>query len=184
MNSRRPATFWSTLCGLLLLAGCAGPGADSYRDEKPVLDLRSYFDGTLDAWGFFRDRSGKVVKRFSVEIRCSWSGDVGTLDEAFVYSDGTTSRRVWTITRVDAHTYTGKAGDVIGEARGEAWGNALRWRYVLDLPVGDTTYHVDFDDWMYLMDDQVMLSTSAMSKFGVRLGEVMLTFRKRKPEPR
>jgi hypothetical protein len=32
---------------------------------------------------------------------------------------------------------------------------------------------------MYLMDDQVMLNRSVMSKFGVRLGEVILTFRKR-----
>jgi hypothetical protein len=38
---------------------------------------------------------------------------------------------------------------------------------------------VDFDDWMYLMDDQVMLNRSVMSKFGVRLGEVTLSFRRR-----
>jgi hypothetical protein len=164
---------------VMLLAGCASPGPEAYRDEKPVLDLRSYFDGTVDAWGYFRDRSGKVVKRFTVEIRCSWNGEVGTLDESFKYSDGTTSRRVWTITRVDAHTYTGKADDVMGEARGEAFGNALRWRYVLKLPVDGKTYEVDFDDWMFLMDEQVMLNTSVMSKFGFRLGEVVLSFRKR-----
>jgi hypothetical protein len=45
--------------------------------------------------------------------------------------------------------------------------------------VGDKTYRVDFDDWMYLMDEQVMLNQSVMSKFGWRLGEVVLTFRKR-----
>jgi hypothetical protein len=181
---KRPSSppLRSLLCGLLLLAGCAGPRPEIYRDQHPVLDLRSYFDGTVDAWGFFRDRNGKVVKRFTVEIRCAWAGEVGTLDERFTYSDGSTSRRVWTVTRVDAHTYTGRADDVIGEARGEAFGNALRWRYVLDLAVGDRTYHVDFDDWMYLMDDRVMLNTSAMSKFGIRLGEVVLTFRRRGPE--
>ena len=162
-----------------MLAGCAGPRPEVYRDQKPVLDLRTYFDGTVDAWGYFRDRSGQVVKRFKVEIKCTWNGNVGTLDEAFTYSDGTTSRRVWTITKVDEHTYKGKADDVIGEAKGEAYGNALRWQYVLNLPVGDKTYHVDFDDWMYLMDEQVMLNQSVMSKFGWRLGEVVLTFRKR-----
>jgi hypothetical protein len=163
----------------VLLAGCASHGPEIYRDEKPVLDLRTYFDGTVDAWGVFRDRSGKVVKRFTVEIKCSWNGDVGTLDEAFEYSDGTTSRRVWTIQKLDAHTYSGTAEDVVGEARGEAHGNALRWRYVLRLPVDGKTYDVDFDDWMYLMDEQVMLNTSVMSKFGLRVGEVVLSFRKR-----
>jgi hypothetical protein len=163
----------------LMLTGCAGPRPEVYRDQKPVLDLRTYFDGTVDALGYFRDRSGQVVKRFKVEIKCTWNGNVGTLDEAFTYSDGTTSRRVWTITKLDEHTYKGTADDVVGEAKGEAYGNALRWQYVLNLPVGDKTYRVDFDDWMYLMDEQVMLNQSVMSKFGWRLGEVVLTFRKR-----
>jgi hypothetical protein len=163
----------------LAITGCAGPGIDSYRDEKPVLDLARYFDGHIDAWGVFRDRSGKVVKRFKVDIKAGWQGDVGVLEEDFSYSDGTTSRRVWTITKLDEHRYKGTAADVIGEASGEARGNALRWRYVLALEVDGKTYNVDFDDWMYLMDDEVMINVSEMSKFGFRLGEVTLSFRKR-----
>jgi hypothetical protein len=104
----------------LMLTGCAGPRPEVYRDQKPVLDLRTYFDGTVDALGYFRDRSGQVVKRFKVEIKCTWNGNVGTLDEAFTYSDGTTSWRVWTITKLDEHTYKGTADDVVGEAKGEA----------------------------------------------------------------
>ena len=169
-----------TLAMVAGMAGCAGIDVQEYAAETPVLDLRSYFDGTLDAYGMFQDRSGKVVKRFHVVIEASWRGDVGTLDERFTYSDGTTQQRVWTITRHDAHRYGGVAADVVGEARGEARGNALRWRYVLALPVGDRTWHVDFDDWMFLMDERVMLNRSVMSKFGVRLGEVSLSFVKRK----
>jgi len=164
---------------LASLLGCAGPKPEVYRDERPVLDLREYFDGTVDAWGYFADRNGEVVKRFTVEIRASWAGDVGTLDERFAYSDGTTSRRVWTIRRLDAKRYSGTAEDVVGEAQGEAAGNALRWRYVLKLPVDEDVYEVDFDDWMFLMDEKVMLNKSVMSKFGVRLGEVVLAFRRR-----
>ena len=40
-------------------------------------------------------------------------------------------------------------------------------------------YHVDFDDWMYLIDERVMLNRATMSKFGVRLGEIALSFTKR-----
>jgi hypothetical protein len=58
-------------------------------------------------------------------------------------------------------------------------GNALNWRYTLALPVDGTTYHVQFNDWMYLMDDKVMLNKAAMSKFGIYLGEVTLAFYKR-----
>ena len=168
------------LAGLLALAGCSSVNVDKYRAQTPVLDLRSYFNGTLDAYGMFQDRSGEVVKRFHVVIDASWQGDTGTLDERFTYADGTTQRRVWTLTRNGPGSYTGRADDVVGEARGEAAGNALRWRYVLALPVDGKVYEVDFDDWMFLIDENVMLNRSAMSKFGIHLGEVTLSFAKRK----
>ncbi len=164
---------------LMSLAGCGSVAVDQYRAERPVLDLQRYFNGTIDAWGIFQDRSGKVVKRFTVRIDARWSGNTGTLDEHFEYSDGSKSRRVWTLERIDEHRYRGTADDVIGEAIGELQGNALRWQYVLKLDVDGRVWEVDFDDWMYLMDDQVMLNRSVMSKFGVRLGEVTLSFRRR-----
>lgn len=161
------------------LAGCAGPGIERYRGEQPALDLQRYLNGTLDAWGMFQGRSGEVQKRFRVVIDARWDGDTGVLDEKFEWSDGSTSRRVWTLVRQPDGSWRGRADDVVGEAVGEVAGNALRWRYVLALPVDGKVWHVDFDDWMYLMDDKVMLNRSTMSKWGFRLGEVTLTFVKR-----
>ncbi len=166
-------------CLALLLSACSSVGPDAYRDEKPALDLFRYFNGQVDGWGMFTDRSDKVVKRFTVLIRGSVDGDTLTLNEDFSYSDGSKSKRVWTITRQDANRYTGVAADVIGSARGESRGNALRWTYVLALEVDGTTYHVDFDDWMFLQDENVMLNRSRMSKFGFGLGELTLAFRRR-----
>lgn len=161
------------------LSGCAGVPVEAYRAERPELDLARYFDGTLDGWGMFQDRSGRVVKRFHVVIAARWEGDTGTLDERFSWSDGTTSQRVWTLVREGDGRYSGRAGDVVGTAVGASAGNALRWRYVLALPVDGRTWHVDFDDWMFLVDDKVMLNRSVMSKWGIRLGEVTLSLRKR-----
>lgn len=161
------------------LTACASPGVEQYRAEQPALDLKTYLNGTLDAWGMFQGRSGEVKKRFHVVIDAKWEGETGVLDENFTWSDGTTSRRVWTLKRQADGTYRGTADDVVGEAVGELAGNALRWRYVLALPVDGKTWQVDFDDWMFLMDDKVMLNRSYMSKWGFRLGEVTLTFVKR-----
>jgi hypothetical protein len=158
------------------LAGCASQRIDDYAAEQPVLDLRRYFDGRVDAYGVFTDRSGRVVRRFIVAIDCRWNGDVGTLDERFTYSDGSTQRRVWTLRRGTDGRYTGTADDVAGIATGQARGNAFNWRYTLRLPVDGRVYDVEFDDWMYLMDDRVMLNKAVMSKFGLRLGEVTLSF--------
>lgn len=165
--------------GAASLTGCAGVDIADYAGEQPALDLRRYFDGTVDAWGVFTDRSGKVVRRFTVVMDCKWQGEQGVLDEAFTYSDGTKERRVWRITHQGNGRYTGRADDVVGEAQGQARGNALRWRYTLALPVDGRTWHVDFDDWMFQMSDRVMLNRATMSKFGITLGEVTLSFTKR-----
>ncbi len=167
----------------LLLAGCAGPQINDYAREQPRLDLRQYFNGTVDAYGVFTDRSGQVVKRFTVVMKCSWSGppgqETGVLDEEFFYSDGTRDRRIWTLKRTGEGRYVGTAADVVGEAQGQEAGNAFRFGYTLRLPVSGRTYEVQFDDWMYLMDQRVMLNKAVMSKFGIRLGEVTLSFVKR-----
>jgi hypothetical protein len=50
-------------------------------------------------------------------------------------------------------------------------GNALRWAYTLKLPVDGKVYEVQFDDWMFLVDDpRHDQQVHAMSKFGVQLG--------------
>lgn len=162
-----------------LLGGCAGVDVSSYKDERPQLRLEEYFNGTLDAWGMFQQRDGKVVKRFRVVIEARWEEESGILDERFIYSDGTIQQRIWTITRNGADSYTGTAGDVVGVASGRFSGNSLHWRYTLRLPVDGSVYEVQFDDWMYLQEDGVMINRSVMKKFGVRLGEVTLFFRKR-----
>ena len=169
------------LAGAATLTGCAGPQISDYAREKPVLDLRTYFNGTLDAYGVFTDRSGQVVKRFTVVMRCTWDGDNGVLDEDFVYSDGSTGKRIWRMKHLGDGRYSGTADDVAGEAQGETRGNAFRWGYTLALPVDGRVWNVTFDDWMYLMDERVMLNKAVMSKFGVRLGEVTLSFHKPAP---
>ena len=168
----------ATLASAALLAGCASTTPADYAAEKPVLDLKTYFNGPLMAHGLFTDRSGKVVRRFTVQMTGTWQGNQGTLDERFTYSDGKTERRVWKITDEGQGRYSGRADDVVGVAQGQAAGNALNWRYTLALPVDGKVYEVQFDDWMYLMDERVMLNKAVMSKFGFRLGEVTLSFYK------
>ena len=95
---RRHLIAAAAAAAVAVLAGCASPQIGDYRNEKPVLELRSYFNGTLDAHGVFTDRWGKVVKRFTVRMQCSWQGKDGVLDEDFLYSDGSRQKRVWRLT--------------------------------------------------------------------------------------
>jgi hypothetical protein len=179
MNWLRTRLVGALLALTALLAACASaPVPADYAAELPRLDLRRYFDGPITAHGIFTDRGGKVVRRFTVRMTGTWSGTQGVLDEDFTYSDGKKERRVWRLTDLGGGRYVGRADDVVGEALGVAAGNALNWRYTLALPVDGRVVEVQFDDWMYLMDDRVMLNKAVMSKFGIRLGEVTLAFTK------
>ena len=161
------------------LSGCSSPQVADYAAETPRLDLPAYFNGIVDAWGIFTHRNGKVVKRFTVVMACDWKDGQGTLDEDFVYSDGTKEKRIWKLTDHGQGRFTGTAGDVIGTAVGQAKGNAFNWQYTLALPIDGSTVHVQMDDWMYLMNDRVMLNKASMSKLGVHLGDVTLSFQRR-----
>jgi hypothetical protein len=177
--SRRAAGLWRALgaaVAVLALAGCAGPQLADYAAQRPVFDFKQYFNGPLVAHGLFSDRSGKVLRRFVVTMNCTWVGDTGTLDEQFVYDDGERQQRVWRVRKTADGRYVGTADDVVGEAEGKSAGPAFRWQYTLKLPVGDTVYEVQFDDWMHLIDERTVLNRAVMSKFGIRVGEVTLSF--------
>ncbi len=176
---RRLILAGAALATALLTACASAPAPADYALEKPPLDLAAYFNGDLVAHGIFTDRAGKVVRRFTVAMKCTWTGDNGVLDEAFTFSDGKQERRVWRLKKLAGGKYTGTADDVVGTALGQAAGNAFQWQYTLRLPVDGSVYEVQFDDWMYLMDERVMLNKARMSKFGFRLGEVTLSFYKK-----
>lgn len=177
MNTRRHALL-TLLAGTAVLTGCANPQVTDYAQERPLLELDRYFTGRILAHGVFQKRNGAVARRFTVVMDCHWEGNQGVLDEAFTYSDSTTERRIWRLTKHADGRYTGRADDVVGEAQGQTSGNAFRWNYTLRLPVDGKEYEVQFDDWMFLVDDRVLLNRATMSKFGVTLGEVLLSFTK------
>jgi len=83
---------------VLGVASCSGPTVQMYAKEKPQLDLATYFNGDIDAYGIFTNRSGEVVKRFKVVIKAKWETKdgkrIGVLDEDFTYSDGTKQKRI------------------------------------------------------------------------------------------
>jgi len=164
---------------VLLTASCSSIEPQVYAQEKPALDLKQYFDGALVGHGLFMDRAGQVQRRFVVTIKASWSGEVGTLDEDFVWSDGEREKRVWTLRPVAGQPgrWTGTAADVRGEAKGAVAGNALNWTYTFMLKTKEgKRYDIDFDDWMFLIDDKVMLNRAVMRFWGFRVGEVLISF--------
>ncbi|MFT5760687.1 MAG: hypothetical protein ACI9LM_005474, partial [Alteromonadaceae bacterium] len=61
---------------------------------------------------------------------------------------------------------------------GKLEGSAMQWAYQMDLPVGDSTYRITFDDWMFLMNDGVLVNRSYLKKFGITMAELTLFMQK------
>jgi hypothetical protein len=160
------------------LGGCGSMKPEDFAGREPKLVLEDYFHGQTKAWGLFEDRFGDVRREFVVDIDGTWDGRELVLDEHFTYADGEKDRRIWRIVRTGEHGYTGEADDVVGQAVGMAYGNALNWQYAFDLVVNDRTWRVSFDDWMFLQPDGVLINRAKVRKWGVELGTVTLFFRR------
>ncbi len=160
-------------------SGCANPDLRDFANAEPALDLVAYFTGRTQAWGQFQDRFGNVRRRFIVDIIGTWDGEILTLTEAFRYHDGETEQRIWRLRRRGATGWEGTADGVVGTASGEVSGNAFNWRYTFDLQTGnDRTLRLTFDDWMWRLDEHVLLNRATVSKFGITVGEVLIFFRR------
>jgi hypothetical protein len=165
----------TVLVSAMLVVACSAD-IDDYQGQKPDFNLFEYFEGQTKAWGMVQDFTGEQTRRFVVDIDGVVEGDTLTLDESFVYADGETQTRVWTIKRHPDGTYTGTAGDIVGTATGVVAGNALNWRYDLMVPVGDSEYQLHFDDWMFRQDQDRLFNVTSMRKWGIEVGKVTLFF--------
>jgi hypothetical protein len=163
---------------VMLLSACSGIDGEKYVDLKPAFDLKTYFTGPIKAWGIVQDRSGNVVSRFDIAMNGTWEGNSGTLVEDFSYYDGSKQQRIWKIIDRGDGTYEGRADDIIDKAEGTSFGNAGQWTYVMDVPVGDGKYRLRFDDWMWAMNDGVLMNRSYMKKYGITVAEVTIFMQK------
>jgi Protein of unknown function (DUF3833) len=172
------------LSAVALLAACTGkPSLNDPALSDRELNLEEFFDGTLVAQGQFQDIFGTVRRRFDVTIKGDWDGERLRLVEDFVYEDGSTEQRIWTLVKTGPDTWRGTAPGVIGAATGTESGDRFNWRYTIDLPVpaadGTTeTVRVTFDDWMWLMSEDRLLNRAYMKRFGVDVGDVTINFEK------
>ena len=151
---------------------------EPYHDTVPGIDVESYFSGPIQAWGIVQDWRGRVTAKFDADMFGTWKNGVGTLEEQFEFYDGKQQNRVWTLRKTGQNTFSGEAPDVIGAARGRYSGSALNMNYVLDLPVGDSIYQLTFDDWMWKMNDGVLINRAYMKKFGITVAELTVFMKK------
>lgn len=166
---------------IMFLNGCTTGGDMSrYENLSPELNVMAFFNGSIKAWGIVQDRKGRVLRRFEADLKGKWEAADGILDEVFRYDDGEVQKRRWKLSLTGHNSFTGEADDVIGTAKGEMRGNAMRLNYVMDIPVDGKNYRITFDDRMWLMmDENTLVNRAYLTKFGIRVAELTVFMQKK-----
>ena len=165
------------LLSFIFLTGCLNNMKPTdFENQKPRLIIEDFLSGDVKAWGILQNRSGKVIRQFSADLKGTWDGKKLILDEKFNWSDGEIQTRQWTINKIDEHNYTGTAGDVVGNAKGYSYGPAFKFEYVLLVPVKGKELKITFDDWIFKQDDRVAINRATMTKFGFKVAELTVVF--------
>ena len=165
---------------IFLLTGCANNMKPTdFKDQEPRLVIEDFLSGNVKAWGILQNRSGKVIRQFSAELNGKWDGKQLILDEKFDWSDGEVQKRQWKIDKINDHSYTGTAGDVVGTAKGYSYGPAFKFEYVLLVPIKGKEIKIKFDDWIFKQNNNVAINRATMKKFGFKVAELTVMFVKK-----
>ncbi|RXJ94582.1 hypothetical protein CRV00_06550 [Malaciobacter molluscorum] len=172
-----------TLGLCFLFGGCSSMKLSDFDNTTPKFVPENYFNGKLTAYGLVKDINGKIIKTFKGDLFGSWDKNgVGTLDEKFVYNDGEKQTRVWTLTPTKDGKYIGTAGDIVGDAIMSVNGNTVMMDYTMKVPYNDSTINLNVKDWLHLQEDGVIINHSKMKKFGITVGELVITIIKDFPK--
>lgn len=171
----------AALCSALLLAGCASapmvsgsdPGGHSFVLEKELV-------GTGTGSGVFKNKLSGSERKFTVAFRGRKTRAGVDLAEDIAYADGEKERHVWRFTRTGPGTYEGRRDDVVGVAKGTVSGNTLTLAYEVKLKTGGSNAQVRFDDTLVLAGPGRVVNRATVSKFGVAVGTVDLSFQMRR----
>lgn len=147
-------------------------------NENVHFDLLAYFEGETLAEGVFESRSGAVKRRFVVEMTGRAEAGALVLDERFLFDNGERQQRCWTLTRTGTTGFTGDCEDAVQAAEGRFAEGCAYMRSALRLKVGRRMIPMRFDDVFYETGAGTVLNRSTVSKWGIRLGQVLILFRK------
>jgi len=161
---------------IVLLNSCSEMKPEDYKNTKPVIKIEEYFQGKVKAWGMLLSRSGQVKRQFTANMKGQFDGQNLILDETFIWNDGEKQERKWNIKKIDDNTYEGTASDVVGIAQGVSFGSAFKFEYQLLIPYKNKKIKVRFDDWIFKQDDKTAINKATLTKFGFKVGELIVFF--------
>ena len=160
-----------------------GPKLTHHQSDKQILNLKEFYTGKLKAHGVARNMFGKVLRRFTADVKGSHQGDQLSLNEFFTYDDGRTFDRHWSLIQEDksGKNFTGQGADILGNITAKTQGSACLLTYTLKIPAKKSKKGfktLDVTHWQYLIDESHTLHFLKLKKFGITLINSTVMFSK------
>ncbi len=166
------------ILALTILTGCTQMNVSDYKTATPTLDFVKHFVGHHEGSGAFFDRLGRMKLRFTIKIDGLYDGSTLKLNEVLTYDSGEIVKRFYVITPKGDGEFIATTEDILGEASISIAGNAANWKYTLKQQIGERTWNLKFNDWMFLNSDNSIINRAEASFWGLRVGEVFMVLRK------
>lgn len=162
-----------------LLFSCSH-NAEVYKNNSPKLDYKKLFTGKLKAYAVYFDFFGNQSNRFTIESDGKFDKKNNRIDmnQKITYADGDVeSGHAYAIfDDKDENHFLYKDHMMLNEGVYSQYGNAANVKY--DLRVkrkNKSDIVVSCDDWLYMVDEKTGINRIKISKFGIKVGEIVMT---------
>jgi hypothetical protein len=149
----------------------------SFKSSPLKFVPEEYFSGHVVGHGTFFSRFGKN-KVFKLDLHGRVEDGILLIDETASYQDGHVAKTNYKFEKQSDNSYLISSPSFVKPVTGTIVGNALHWNYQYKHKSAEGETIVRFDDWMILHSDGIVLDRAFCSKWGVSLGEIVMSLKK------
>ena len=148
-------------------------------NKKSKLDFKKFFDGVVIAEGNLKlYYPKKAIKNLFITFKGVFKNNKLKLCEEYLENDKKVIRN-WEFKRVTDSLFIGNENNVKGIVKVNIEENRLVMKYSFKLKVWNFNLTVLIKDYMYQINKKEIINTTFISKFGIKLAEVILLYKKK-----
>lgn len=181
-SGQQPSNAKASAGGKNALCGFLNQKPEAYINPKLFFDLRKFFSGDFEGWGVACDTSQRLRDHFYIIGKVTINDQKHVkIEEDLYYGSGKEEFRVWEFNFINDHEFIANGTDVLTpDVKGVQNGNTTNMRYDFLVPVsGRLIMQANVDNWRYMIDDNTFINRLFLYKFGLRVGELLVVFKRK-----
>ena len=151
-----------------------------YLEKSAKLDIKNFFNGELEVFAVVQDAGGKIESSYTSKVVGKWEEGRGNVQFNYLFNNGKKDSRTWLFTINDSSGFSIIGHDFIESGNGRNQGNAAVINYSLNLNrgLGDKKQRVDFEDYLYLVDEKSAIIISSMKQDKKNVAKAIISLKK------